>query len=369
MKKKEIARKLTVIGFFFLLFLIGGLFFMLPDKTLSKTERRKLAAAPDFTWKTIVNGSYMGDVEQYLTDQVVFRDGFRTLKAEAETKLFGKADTNGYFKVEETLYKLDSENREKNVVRAAQNFSAIAEIYFSDVEVYVSVIPDKNMFLGEEDGYPIPDENQVSQLIKENMKNAAYISIWDCLGKADYYRTDLHWRQECLLPVAGKIRNAMQKETSQSIQYQTILATDGFLGAYAGASALYVPKEQIYYLSNSVISQAVVYDYEDQTKKTVYAPEKIGQMDDYDFFLHGARALLTIKNQKKTDGKNLLIFRDSFAGSLAPLLLEDYANVTLVDLRYVSADYAMKLLSGEHYDDVLFLYSANMLGHSNSMLF
>ena len=82
--------------------------------------------------------------------------------------------------------------------------------------------------------------------------------------------------------------------------------------------------------------------------------KKIGGMDDYDFYLWGARALLTIQNPECHNGKKLLLFRDSFGSSIAPLLAEYYEEVTLVDLRYVSASHALELLGDTEYQDVLF---------------
>lgn len=67
------------------------------------------------------------------------------------------------------------------------------------------------------------------------------------------------------------------------------------------------------------IERMQVYDYERKQNVSVYAPEKIGGMDDYDFYLWGARALLTIQNPECHNGKKLLLFRDSFGSSIAPL--------------------------------------------------
>ena len=52
-----------------------------------------------------------------------------------------------------------------------------------------------------------------------------------------------------------------------------------------------------------------------------------------------------------------------------PLLAEYYEEVTLVDLRYVSASYALELLGDTEYQDVLFLYSAPILNHGDSLRF
>ena len=60
------------------------------------------------------------------------------------------------------------------------------------------------------------------------------------------------------------------------------------------------------------------------------------------------------------------MFRDSFGSSLVPLLLEDYAKVTLVDIRYVSSAKLDSFLDF-HGQDVRFLYSTLVLNNSASL--
>ena len=80
-------------------------------------------------------------------------------------------------------------------------------------------------------------------------------------------------------------------------------------------------------------------------------------------FLSGNQALVTVKNPVNTTGDRLIIFRDSFGSSIAPLLAEGYSEVILIDLRYVSSD-----MLGSFVDfagaDVLFMYSTLLLNSS-----
>ncbi|MBQ2264154.1 MAG: hypothetical protein II341_02020, partial [Oscillospiraceae bacterium] len=61
--------------------------------------------------------------------------------------------------------------------------------------------------------------------------------------------------------------------------------------------------------------------------------------------------------------RELVVFRDSFGSSLIPLLVKDYATVTVVDTRYVSPDLLGQYLEFEK-QDVLFLYSTLILNNS-----
>ena len=80
-------------------------------------------------------------------------------------------------------------------------------------------------------------------------------------------------------------------------------------------------------------------------------------------FLSGSVSLLTIENPNAKTDRELVIFRDSFASSLAPLLLDGYAKITLVDIRYLPSARLGSFLTFTD-QDVLFLYSVNVLAIS-----
>ena len=79
-------------------------------------------------------------------------------------------------------------------------------------------------------------------------------------------------------------------------------------------------------------------------------------------FLSGPVSIQVVENPKGPD-RELIVFRDSFGSSLVPLLLQDYSKVTLIDTRYVPADYLNKFVDF-HGQDVLMLYSPMVLNQS-----
>lgn len=342
---------------------------LLPDQSISQTERRPLAEFPSWTIKSFLDKSYMTALETALLDHFPARDIFRTVKAEAETSLLGKQDANGYYRTSEGIFQIQNNYSGKHIRHAAQAFEAIAQEYFPESACYYAVIPDKS-FYRKENTYPSLDQEDIQSILKENMPSITPICLEDQLSIEDYYRTDLHWRQECLPDVADFLLASMGitgNGTGNGKQFELKDATDNFYGAYAAASAFRTEPDTIRYYEDSRIASMQVYDYEKKEYVSVYAPERLGETDDYDFFLWGARALLIIENAQSETDRKLLIFRDSFAGSLAPLLAESYKTTTLVDLRYVSVSYAMELLSDTSYEDVLFLYSADSLNNSDSL--
>ena len=83
-------------------------------------------------------------------------------------------------------------------------------------------------------------------------------------------------------------------------------------------------------------------------------------------YLSGAAALLTIENPAGIPGKELIVFRDSYGSSLIPLLVKDYAKVTVIDTRYVAPVLLEKLVEFKG-QDVLMLYSTLLLNSSFSL--
>lgn len=364
----------VVLSFFVLIAGLGVGSVLLPDQELSKEERRHYADFPKLTWQTISSGSFMDDFEEYLLDQFLARDWFRSLKTEMETTLFGKKDANNYVLWQDGLYELDTDWNPDYVTRAAKEFSALQEQWFAGADVYYGIIPDKSYFLPKEK-FPVSGEEWVLSQMQEYLAQAEYIDLYPYLTIDDYYRTDLHWKQEAVLDVADALLAAMQGKKQDNAAedhltaYQVTEVTDMFYGGYAGASGYKVKPDSLCSVAGGGIDNAVVYDYEKKQEVSVYAPEKIDGMDPYDYYLWGARALLSVKNQNIKNGEKLLLFRDSFGSSMAPLLMEGYEEITLVDLRYISVDYLPEMINLQEYDDVLFLYSQRVLRHSDSLKF
>ena len=75
---------------------------------------------------------------------------------------------------------------------------------------------------------------------------------------------------------------------------------------------------------------------------------------------------MTIENPQAPQGKKLIIFRDSFASALAPLLASGYSKITLADIRYIHPAHLPSSLDFAGCD-VLFLYSTLILNNSNTL--
>ena len=346
----------------FILLLI--LFFLIniikKDIKISITERRRLAEFPEITMENIFNGSFGSKFEQYVTDQMVKREEFRKLKSELELYLFRKKDNNSIYMYQNKLIKIEYPLNEKSILNATNKINEIQKNYLEGMKCYYAIAPDKNYFTNRNE-YISMDYQKLEEIMAQNIENVEYINIFDSLKLEDYYVTDIHWKQENLQEVVDKISSKMgfKNRLTASYEKQEIIEFDGI---YAGELPLKLDK--ICILTNEVIKSSKVYNYESAKETEIYDKEKLNGNDKYDIYLSGNTPLITITNPNAKTEKELIIFRDSFASSLAPLFTEAYSKITLVDIRYMKANELEKYIEFEK-QEVLFLYSTLVLNNSS----
>ena len=94
--------------------------------------------------------------------------------------------------------------------------------------------------------------------------------------------------------------------------------------------------DELRYLTSETLEDCTVYNYETGKPGAVYDMEKGAGNDPYELFLSGSiSSSLSIENPNAETDRELIVFRDSFGSSLAPLLAEGYAKITLADIRYL----------------------------------
>ncbi len=334
---------------------------LMPDGEISLSERRPLKQLPELSADTVVSGDFTADFEEYAADQFPLRDTFRRIKAYAVYYLFRQGDNNDVYINDGYASKLEYPINEDSLQRAARVFKKVYDKYLSESRVYFSLIPDKNAFMAQQNGYPSIDYAEFADIMTQATPFMEYIPIDHLLELEDYYRTDTHWRQECIVDVAAHIGRAMGVELQG--EYTQNKLDNPFYGVYCGQAALPLPAETLYYLTNDTLEGCTVYDGETDKYIGVYDFEKACGQDPYEIFLSGSKSLLTIENPSCRNGKELIVFRDSFGSSIVPLLVEGYSTVTVLDIRYISSDMLDRFVEF-HGQDVLFLYSTLVLNNS-----
>jgi len=338
-----------------------------PTKETSESERRKLAQFPELSVKTVLDGKFMTEFEDYTLDQFPLRDSFRQLKALFHYNALGQKDNNDIYVVNGFAAELEYPMNEISVSSAVQKFKKNYEKYLTDSEkIVLAVVPDKGYYLAEENGYPAMDYEALFASVREGMPWAEYVDITDLLTAQDYYFTDTHWRQERILGVAERLCGALGAKPFGKEELAPSLVERPFYGVYYGQAALPMDAEELHVMGGDVLDGCTVYNHETGKTTGIYDWDKLSSRDLYDIYLSGAAALLTIENPNAETDKELIVFRDSFGSSLVPLLVKDYKTVTVVDIRYVASDFVGNFVDF-HGQDVLLLYSTLILNNSNTL--
>lgn len=358
-----------------------------PADIFSMTERRNLAQFPELSVTTLGNGTFMSKFEDYTVDQFPFRDEFRTIKAFVHKYIFGQSDNNDVYVADGYVSKLDYPLSQKAMERVKNKLDYVYQTYIAgtDANVYYSLIPDKNYFLAEKNGYPCMDYEKLYEQMAKNFDYMTYLDITDLLSIEDFYYTDTHWKQECIVDVAKKLANGMG--VSLEAEYETITLDTPFYGVYYGQLGLPIKPDTISYLSNPLFTTQLndselgnevisdesmemvqplkVYDHQNQKEIPVYNMELAKGRDPYEMYLSGSLSVITIENPNVTTDKELVIFRDSFTSSIAPLFAEGYAKITLIDIRYLNQNLIGNFVEFDK-QDVLFLYSTSVVNNETA---
>ena len=354
--------KVIVIMISFMILLFSIMHWLGPDKEFSVSERRKLAQFPELSGETIISGKFMGEFESYAVDQFPLRDGFRGMKTLMSQKIFGQKDQHGIYKSGDHICKMEYPLNPDSLDRVSDRFRYIYNKYMegTDVKLYFSIIPDKNYFLAESGGYLRMDYEKLFNQMQKNTEYMTYIPLADLLDADDFYKTDIHWRQEKIVDTAERIGAEMGITLHENHEICEI--KQPFYGNLSGQYALPTEGEKLCYLTNETLKNCEVFDYENQRRIKVYDMEKAEGRDPYEMFLSGSLALVTVANPKAVSDKELILFRDSFGSSIAPLFAGAYKKITLIDIRYVHPDLLEKYVQFNS-QDVLFLYSTLSLNH------
>ena len=408
--KTQLKNKIVSVVFATLIMLSFFVCIFKPIDEYSSSERKNLADFPKLTLQTILNKSFQADFKTYVSDQFPLRDGFRTIKALFQHYVLGFKENNNLVVKDGYIAKVDNYTNGSALAGAIRKFSSIYNNHMADTaaKVYMSIIPDKNYFIAGEGNYPSLNYDKIVSDMKAGLSGMTYIDIFGSLELSDYYKTDTHWSQDKLGDTVNVLISGLGASDRFTGGQYVAKKLSPFYGIYHGQSALPLPAENLIYLTNDILDQCVVYEYKYSMLQKLPATEQPGHVyiqdtdrngnvfyydtwqtgsaiyredlfaesakskDPYNVFMGGASALplLRIHNPNAVEEKKLILFRDSFGSSIAPLLAEGYSDVILVDLRYGDFDSLLKVfpdaLTMDENTDVLFLYSTLIL---NTKLF
>ena len=307
-------------------------------RTNDSTENRRLAEFPAITVDGKLNTEYLSGLGSYYEDHFAFRNEIVGMDGKIQS-LFGVSSVDTVIKGKDGwLYYTASADdfqglnvmSDREVQNAIRNLRLMKEFVTDKGAAFVyTVAPNKNSLYPEHmPYYYVGTElgNNMSKIAPLIEKDDAYADLFDLFGRSDetlYMKRDSHWNNKGALMAANTLMTALKRDFDPFATVAAVRKKDavGDLGRMA----------------YSVFAQPEWnYAYE--------LPGGYTYTDTQDV----EAALVATQNPSKTG--SLLMFRDSFANTLIPILAEHYRQAVFSK----AAPYPLERYFSEyHPDDVI----------------
>lgn len=345
--------------FGFIIFLLTFLDVITPEKLFSEVENRNLARKVKFTFQGVVSGNFTKKYEEYINDQFIGRDVWIDLKSRSEYAL-GKIENNDviYGSDNYLFDKFDSLNREtveKNL-EALNIFINNAEKIGSDVslmivpssyEIYKELLPT---------GAPLVNQEVEIKNIYDKISGGKVLDILNLFKQNKemglYYKTDHHWNINGAYLAYKEFIKAIGEEPVSLTDLKENKVEDFYGTFFSKAKPFNGEADTLSYYDIENVEMTIG----EEVYSNLYDFSYLTARDKYSIYLRGNNPLTIIKNNALTNGKKLLVIKDSFANSLVPFLTQNYEEIHVIDLR-AFAPKLSEYIEKERFDNILVLYN------------
>lgn len=383
--KKEVKFEKKYIEWLYVLLVIGALalggvaFFMLPQQSYSEAENRYLTKLPHVSVEGIFSGDMQRDLTEAASDQFPGRDQWMQIATTSQYLLYHREINGVYLGEDHYLFDkvVDSDLSEKNY-RTNLSYVTVMKAA-TDADVSVMLIPSPGTVLTEK--LPtravlydaVPYESLGEEICEAD--SVRWIQTKDALERADrnsfdqiYFCTDHHWTTNGAYVGAKTYLETQNIQIAEQDIFDVQTVSDEFYGTLyskvAGlpgthADNVDIPRalpENLVIESDSAPADALGADGEKEMPQLtgIYDLSKLGMKDKYAVYFGGNYGKITIKNLQAEGKGSLLIIKDSYANSMIPYLLNNYEQITMIDLRYYNE--SVPELVAEGWDEVLVCY-------------
>ncbi len=380
---------ILIVGFLYLL--------VFKREIISNEENRKLAEFPEFTFEDYISGKYTENIAVYYDDTVHNRSFFQKIIASyimplkgleyGEDKLIiyqnvnqGKEPENNpqvtvvstavseiHSTVLTTTTLPDNHNPAVNG-EIANNIVVVNNrglmLYggsFENGEEYASIINEYKKQLGDSvNVYSMICPTSVSYYMPENyldltaseednirninshLKNVIPVDIFNPLlfhkNEDIYTRTDHHWSQLGAYYASEEFAKQADVPFNNLSEYKKV-SLPNYVGTLYGytqnASLINNPEDFVYYIPpNSCTVKYYSTSFTDPIDGDLLLdPKPMAESNYYLIFMGGDEKITHINTDCK-NGRNLVIFKDSYGNAVVPNLTGSFENIYVCDMRY-----------------------------------
>ncbi len=392
----RILYALSAVLFTFILLGVGVFSFLDEDKKVSESENRNLAQRPAFSLTALFNGKYTVDFENYYSDNFPGREFFIGVNSKIKNVLtrFSVGENSDVIisvdkndddfdgegidlgNKNEMTTKPDDEMKDNTAAVTPDNEASIkgsiiisgnrameiytygekaAEKYTSIVNKVAASMPDGVQFYSllsptavEFYGTKTYRTGKYSQrdaikkiydkLDDDIIKVDAYSAMVEKAEEYIYFRTDHHWTARGAYYAYTAFCKQAQL-TAPAIESFETHKIDGFVGSLYRSSQADVLKKNPDYVecfrlqvdaTNTVYTSAEMKD----GINTYIVAKKVNSDNKYLAFISGDQPLEKITTNV-TNGKKILVIKESFGNAFIPFLCNNYQEIYVVDPRQI----------------------------------
>ena len=365
-KKLRVTAVCAVTSAVFVLIVFGVLALAVatPDREKSESENRVLKQFPAITLSSVFDGSFMKSFETYFNDQFPLRDKLIAFKSGFE-RMLGKTQENGVYIGKDNF--LFEEPARVDSKKLAELTGAVAKFSQSNKRLKKAFIlsPNASDILPDKlpEALKIPDRSEAFSAVKKALSSYSWIDCMTIFEKqkekdALFYRTDHHWTTRAAY-LAFKNLAAQWELGARDKNYSFYTVSDSFRGTLSSTAAVNdgADKIEICVPKKQEGKFTVLYEASGRKTATFFEKDKLLQKNQYEVFLGGNYDKVIISTAAETTA-SLLVFKDSYANCLLPMLTPYFSKIVVIDPRYFS-DSLKGVMAETQFTHVLFLYNMN----------
>lgn len=339
------------------LLLITGLFAAFwPQNDFSQFERRYLASAPSAP--SLTNWRTDKEVESYLSDRIPLRRVM--VGIDAVSNVFtGRRTQLETIPVKGTFLEKPVAGTQELLNRRLLQLAEVAETADAPHRL---IVPTGHGYLLRDSLNPLLSSLYQSEepLYEALAEDAAYIALGKTFTpESAYYATDHHWSLDGTYAAyrAYCIAEGIKPLELTDFRLSTF---EGFLGTTYSRSGYPFAKADTLRCAQPIAPVKLSIKDDGSEYDHLIFPEHAETYDGYAVYLGGNHGLLEITNEN-AEGGTLMVFKDSFANSLLPLLSAHYKRIVAMDARYYSGNFSDAVAAAGSIDNILYVYSMDSL--------
>ena len=353
------------VAFFVILGLIS------PDREFSESENRKLAQAPAFSLSALADGSYFEDLGSYIADQFPGRDTWISINL-FMNRFFGQKEASGVYLCDDGyLMQIPADPDETNVDRNLDAVNAFGAAH-PELNMAMAVVPNAVTVHADKLPANAPVRDQKADLaeLASRLNGVEFLDVTEALtahsGEYLFYRTDHHWTSLGAYYAFAAMAQSLGIQAPAADDYTVYPVSTDFEGTLSSKSGSHSARDQVdIWVPNTQIDYYVTYVDSQTSISSMYSRSALDQKDHYTVFFGGNYSRVDITTTADT-GRNLLLFKDSYANCFVQFLYPYYDHIIMVDPRYYY-DNLENLVSTQAITDVLYLYNADTFLSDSSL--